>query len=174
MILSILLVAVVTQNPIAVNEFPFASLPSAALWPKAIACETGDDTLAVSQGGSWHRLIHQDMLDTSQGCLRVSVAGSYVPATCPSTPPTVLTGTRTINFGSVAAGNDTSDTVTVTGAAVGDAVHCSPDGSLPSGATISFAYVSAADTVTFILGNLNLLAAVDPASRTYRCTISRP
>lgn len=82
----------------------------------------------------------------------------------------VLRATATWDPGSVSSGAQTSTTVTVTGAAVGDSVRATFSLSL-AGLQMT-AYVSAANTVTVLLGNLTG-GAVDLASGTLTVTVSK-
>lgn len=73
--------------------------------------------------------------------------------------------------GSIIANGSQSTTVTVTGAAVGDAVFVdNPYAQLDNNSLAISAYVTAADTVTVRLFN-NDTVSVDPASRTIRVTV---
>lgn len=83
----------------------------------------------------------------------------------------ILTATATLDFADTAAGTVTDLTITVTGAASGDAVAiaCSP-GSVPAAGSFS-AWVSAADTVTIRFANNALVTSYNPASGTFRATI---
>lgn len=82
-----------------------------------------------------------------------------------------LTATATLDFGSTTAGNATDLTITVTGAADGDAVSIG----VPNGSTLSdgafTAWVSASNTVTIRFINNNLVTALDPASGTFRASV---
>ncbi|MFM9966717.1 MAG: hypothetical protein ACKV2Q_36555 [Planctomycetaceae bacterium] len=82
----------------------------------------------------------------------------------------VLTGTATLNFGSIAA-LDTADlTITVTGANAGDSVWLGvPNGSVAADVSY-FAWVSASNTVTVRCSNLGAISA-DPASGTFRAVV---
>lgn len=79
-----------------------------------------------------------------------------------------LSGTKTWDPASVSDGAQTSTTVTVTGAALGDEVTCSFSNSLQlmrmSG------YVSAANTVTVVLSN-NTGGAIDLSSGILRASV---
>lgn len=79
--------------------------------------------------------------------------------------------TASVNFVSIAAGAGDSRTVTVTGAAVGDAVFvCSADGVIQPDELVISAVVTAADTVT--LRAVNRSAGVyDAPAKTYRVTV---
>jgi hypothetical protein len=85
--------------------------------------------------------------------------------------PVALTNSATLNFGNTAAGAATDLTITVTGAADGDAVALG----VPNGSTVangSFtAWVSATDTVTVRFSNSNLVTALDPASGTFKVRV---
>lgn len=80
----------------------------------------------------------------------------------------LLTGTATYDPGSVAAGAQTTTTLTVTGAAVGDPVSLGFSNSLQE--MLLTGYVSAADTVTAVLRN-ETAGALDLASGTLRATV---
>jgi hypothetical protein len=80
-----------------------------------------------------------------------------------------LTGLKTWDPGSIAAGAVETTTVTVTGAALGDAVTAVSLGVSLAGMTLT-GYVSAADTVTVVLKN-ETAGAVDLASSTLRAEV---
>lgn len=82
----------------------------------------------------------------------------------------VLTNTATLDFGSTAAQTSTDLTITVTGAAVGDAVYVGvPNGSVTNNTSFS-AWVSATNTVT-VRHNNHSAGASDPASGTFRAVV---
>lgn len=83
--------------------------------------------------------------------------------------PTALTATATLDFGSINAGLAADLTITVTGAAVGDAVALGVPAAFEAGLT-AFGFVSAANTVTVRVVN-NTAGAVDAASGTFRATV---
>jgi hypothetical protein len=89
-----------------------------------------------------------------------------------NTVATRLTGTATLDFGSVTAQSQATLTMTVTGAVAGDAVALG----VPTAAVISgidyTAWVSAADTVTVRAANYSA-GSLDPASGVFRATIIR-
>lgn len=78
---------------------------------------------------------------------------------------TRLTGTGTIDFGSITDGNCLASTFTITGAVTGDAVAPAFPSTLETG-LFGTMLVSAADTVQVRLCNLSG-APVDPASQTF-------
>jgi len=81
-----------------------------------------------------------------------------------------LTATKTHDFGSIAHGAQEETTITVTGAAVGDAVFVGAPAAIE--ADLSWcAYVSAADTVTLRLQNVASSGNTNPASATWRVTV---
>lgn len=81
----------------------------------------------------------------------------------------VLTATASLDFGSIAAQSSADLTVTVTGAATGDAVVMGLPAS-PSAGVVFNAFVSSANTVTIRATNATA-APIDPASATYRATV---
>lgn len=81
-----------------------------------------------------------------------------------------LTNTATLNF-DLSAVNSQDLTITVTGAAAGDAVAIALDaGSVPADITY-FGWVSATDTITIRCSRVGGGGAVDPASGTFRATV---
>jgi len=85
-----------------------------------------------------------------------------------------LTNTATLDFGSTAAGAAADLTITVTGAAVGDAVYIGVDNASVSADNIGFwGWVSSSNTVTVRFNNNNLVTAVDPASGTFRAVVTK-
>lgn len=76
-----------------------------------------------------------------------------------------LFASTSLDFPSVAAAGQQELTITVTGAAVGDAVMLAAPASLTAG-LIATARVSAANTVTVRLSNITA-GAIDPASATW-------
>lgn len=85
---------------------------------------------------------------------------------------TRLTGTATLDFGSVTAQSFVDLTVTVTGAVTGDAVSLgTPTAAITAGIAFT-AWVSAADTVTVRAHNYTA-GALDPASGVFRATVIR-
>jgi hypothetical protein len=86
----------------------------------------------------------------------------------------VLTGSATLDFGATAAGAKTDLTVTVTGAAVGDVANVGVDLTTVSVTNGTWtAYVSATDTVTVRFANNDLTTAQNPASATYKVTVTK-
>jgi hypothetical protein len=82
------------------------------------------------------------------------------------------TASGTINFGSATDGNSVSDTITVPGVALGDMVIAVSLG-VSAALGIVTAYVSAANTVTVVVSNLET-AALDLASTTVKVLVGRP
>lgn len=83
----------------------------------------------------------------------------------------IRSATASIDFASMAAGAANSQTMTVTGAAVGDAVFVSTaDGSAHPDEITVYGFVSAANTVS--LRAVNRSAGVyDPAAKVYRAVV---
>jgi len=85
----------------------------------------------------------------------------------------VLSATATLDFGSVAAQSYADLTITVTGAALGDTVSLGvPNASITNDISF-FGWVSATNTVTIRCTNISLATARDPASGTFRATITQ-
>jgi hypothetical protein len=81
----------------------------------------------------------------------------------------LLSASAVLDFPSVEAGGQQELTVSVTGAAVGDAVHLGPPAALEPGLAAT-ARVSAADTATVRLVNVTG-SAIDAASATWRVSV---
>lgn len=85
----------------------------------------------------------------------------------------VLKGSATLDFGSTAAGAVTDLTITVTGAADGDVVSLSvPNASQTTTGSFS-AWVSATNTVTVRYRIAALTGSEDPASGTFKVTVTK-
>lgn len=82
-----------------------------------------------------------------------------------------LTNTATLDFPSTTAGNANDLTITVTGAAIGDAVSIGVDNASTLSDGEFSAWVSATNTVKIRFSNNNLVTALDPASGTFRATV---
>lgn len=81
----------------------------------------------------------------------------------------ILTGSATLDFGSIVTLLSADLTITVTGAAVGDPVMLALPAS-PTAGIIFNGYVSATNTVTIRGFNITALS-VDPASATYKAIV---
>ena len=81
----------------------------------------------------------------------------------------VLSTTAVLDFPSTGAVSTSDLTVTLTNAAVGDAVYIGLP-SAPSAGFVFFGFVSAANTVTVRAMNITA-GALDPVSATYRVTV---
>ena len=82
----------------------------------------------------------------------------------------ILSGSGTLDFGSIAAQESAELTVTVTGAATGDAVQLAPPSGIEANLTWC-GYVSAADTVTVRVSNATA-SPIDPASATWGAVVT--
>jgi hypothetical protein len=82
----------------------------------------------------------------------------------------ILTGSKTIDLSNVDAGAAVSDTIAVTGAAVGDPVFLGVPSSAFNNQLFFQAYVSAADTVT-ITATSNSGSPIDPGSGTFSVVV---
>ncbi|RCG31981.1 hypothetical protein DQ384_05415 [Sphaerisporangium album] len=82
---------------------------------------------------------------------------------------TILTGTATLDFPSIAAGTTAELTITVTGAVVGNPVALAPPATLTAG-LIASGRVTAANTVTVRMANVTS-GAIDPASATWGAAV---
>jgi len=83
-----------------------------------------------------------------------------------------LTATASLDFPNTSAQNSADLTITVTGAADGDAVHIGvPNGSVNANSSFT-GWVSAADTVTIRFNNYSS-GAIDPTSGTFRAVVTK-
>lgn len=81
----------------------------------------------------------------------------------------VLSGSASLNFGSIASAAQADLTITVTGAAAGDEVIMGLPAA-PAAGIVFNAFVSAANTVTVRASNISG-APVDPAAATYNVIV---
>lgn len=86
------------------------------------------------------------------------------------TSPTILSGSATLDFGNTASASSTDLTITVTGAADGDAVSLGVPSASVLANTCYTARVSAADTVSVRFNNYSALSA-NPASGLFKVKI---
>jgi len=84
-----------------------------------------------------------------------------------------LRGSATLDFGSTAAGAVTDLTITVTGAADGDVVSLGVPNASVTATGRYFAWVSAANTVTVRFSPTILVGSEDPASGTFKVTVTK-
>jgi hypothetical protein len=82
-----------------------------------------------------------------------------------------LSALAALDFGSIAAGATAELTITVAGAASGDAARATPANGIEAGLVWS-AYCSAANTVTIRLANITA-AAINPAARNWRAEVAQ-
>jgi hypothetical protein len=104
------------------------------------------------------RVDASDILDASQG-FKIGTGATILKH---------LSATKTWDPASVSSGSQTTTTVTVTGAAVGDEATCGFSNDLQG--LLMTAYVSATNTVTVVLANLTG-GAVDLGSGTLRASV---
>ena len=83
----------------------------------------------------------------------------------------ILRGSQVIDYGSIAAGASEDQTVTVTGAAVGDIVAIGLPSTIETGLVFT-AFVSASNTVTLRASNITG-SPINPASATFKAMVFR-
>lgn len=84
-----------------------------------------------------------------------------------------LTATSTLDFASTAASTSTDLTVTLTGAADGDAVSIGVPNASTNANSCFTAFVSAANTITVRFNNYQTVGAIDPASGSFRISLAK-
>ena len=100
---------------------------------------------------------------------RITSAGLTIGSSGGSAISRVITATATLDFGSIAAQSSADLTITVTGAAAGEAVMMGLPATASAGVVFN-AIVTSANTVTIRATNTTA-APIDPASATYRATV---
>lgn len=101
---------------------------------------------------------------------RTSTATLNVGGTNGTTSDLIASATATVDYTSIAAGTEQTQTITVTGAAVGDSVSLGWGAVLPDGIVVKQYWVSATNTVSIRVRN-ETAGAIDPASQTVRATV---
>lgn len=122
-------------------------------------------TVKGSGGGTARDMI---LMSDSTERARVSASGLTIGSSGTAIAA-VYSATATLDFGNIIVGASADLTITVTGAAVGDAVDLGPPAA-PDASITYTAFVSAANTVTVRSHNVGTLA-VDQASATFRATV---
>jgi hypothetical protein len=100
---------------------------------------------------------------------RITSAGLTIGSSGGSAISRVITATATLDFSSIAAQSSADLTITVTGAAAGEAVMMGLPATAAAGVVFN-AIVTSANTVTIRATNTTA-APIDPASATYRATV---
>jgi len=99
----------------------------------------------------------------------VASTNGFIPG-AGATVTAVLAATATIDFASIPANTSADSTgITVTGAAVGDAVFVGVPSAIEAGLVVT-GYVSAADTVKVRAANVTALA-INPASGAFKVVV---
>lgn len=149
-----------------------------------IVNDAGADVDSRMEGDTDANLFYLDAstdrigIGTATPAVKLDVVGTVAASTGVkigggTTIAKVMSATATLNFGSTAAGAVSDLTVTVTGAADGDVVSVgAPNGSITA-TGMFFGWVSAADTVTVRFLHNHLVNAEDPASGTFRVTVTQ-
>lgn len=133
--------------------------------PKSVGGNGNGVTLAFS-GNTLQANADQDLKTTG----KPTFAGIKIDSTG-TTIEAVLTATATLDFPNTAAQTSSDLTITVTGAAVGDAVLLGTPAT-PDANSCFTAWVSAADQVTCRFNNYSA-GAIDPASASYRAVVMK-
>ena len=120
------------------------------------------------QGSTWSYQIFEG-LGTGRRWKRWMTDGTTWAAWVQTTSGNMLTATAVLDFPSIAANDAQSLDITVTGAALGDAVFLGPPAA-PEAGLVWSARVSAANTVKIRLTNTTA-SPIDPASATWRATV---
>jgi hypothetical protein len=129
---------------------------------------TGGVSVFDSSAQQWARYANPTTREVRDGILTISPTSMKVGGGAGLTK--ILSGTATLNFGSVAAQSYADLTITVTGASDGDTVALGvPNASVPAGGAFT-AWVSASSTVTVRFHNYTS-GSIDPASGTFRATV---
>ncbi len=127
---------------------------------------TTADTIHVSTGGTrragWDALGNVDFSGTATIAGALSVGGG-------ATLQKMLSATASLEFTNITANSTQSKTITVTGAAVGDAAFYGIQ-TLEAGLSVEICHVTATDTVTITLRN-ETGSDIDPATATWRAVV---
>lgn len=154
----------IRNRSIAANSaFAMTAVPSAKIHIGASVAGAGGASLKLDEGTRQTSPENGTINYISNNLEFVETSTVYILAK-------TLTATATLNF-DLTAVNSEDLTITVTGAATGDAVAIALDaGSVPADITF-FGWVSAADTVTIRCSRVGGGGAVDPGSGTFRATV---
>lgn len=137
--------------------------------PLFVKDRTNGSTL-FSVAGNGNVATNGNLTVSGTGAQAVGGTGATLSIAGTSAIKGVRTATATLDFASIGAAASADLTVTVTGAAANDAVALGLP-TAPTAGIIFQTFVSAADTVTVRATNITA-GAVDPASATYRVTVT--
>ncbi len=153
------------QAQSGVTNFPSDSIPLAT-WTA-----TGG-TWDSNGGRDFRAMLSSKNLSAGTGISTLESGGRTTVSVDTSSVPTYVSGSATLDFPAINAGACSADlTITVYGAAVGDAVAAGWPAGLEAG-LMGMMRVSATDTVAVRLCNFSG-GAVNPASGTYRAMVIR-
>lgn len=169
---------VATGNDVSFNTSSFTITTG---FSYAYACRSSQNCYLYADPGFW--MYYVPTTDVTTGCAAGTAGGVKFKSTdsrlynCDGTTSQrvaySLSASASVDFASMADGAGDTQTLTVTGAATTDVVHCSPTGGTPeAGLVIRWARVSASNTVTIAAINLSG-GALDPAALSYTCVVTR-
>lgn len=163
---NVVLLGTSTQKAILPNTsfgFSTQTVPTARIHVAAGTASAGTAPVKLTAG--------TNLTTPENGAVEYDGTNYYVTsASTRYTLAKTLTATATLNFTNTAAQNSSDLTVTLTGAADGDAVSVGvPNAAINNNSSYS-AWVSAANTVTIRFNNFSS-AAIDPASGTFRVSV---
>jgi hypothetical protein len=115
---------------------------------------------------------HRVLFGTGAGNSTLQVSSTGIAVNNGTTVTKLLSGSGSLNYGSIAAGGEETLTVTVTGAATTGtpSVQLGWSAALEDGIVVKQAWVSGADTVSVRVRNTTA-GAIDPAAVTCRATV---
>lgn len=154
----------IRNRSIAANSaFAMTAVPTAKIHIGASVADAGGASLKIVEGTRQTSPEDGTINYVANNLEFVETSTVYILAK-------TLTATATLNF-DLTAVNSQDLTITLTGAALGDAVAIALDaGSVPADITY-FGWVSATDTVSIRCSRVGGGGAVDPASGTFRATV---
>lgn len=162
----------ISAGTLTVADGATLALASGAIFTAAdpITLAAGGLGVALSDPGA-DRLLFWDDSAGAVAWLEIGT-GLAITGTVIDGTPAPLTATAALDFAEIAAAASEDLTITVTGAAVGDAVALGLPAA-PAAGIVFIGFVSDADEVTVRAMNITG-SAVDPASATYRATVIAP
>ena len=127
---------------------------------------------SVSRKATLQTLLRKFLGTEGSGTYRAAKIVVASDGTVQSISSGLLSASVTQDFASILAGAEASFTISISGAAVGDAVAVALPAAFPAGLSLAGAWVSDAGTVTVKVRNTTA-SPIDPASATYGVVVHK-
>jgi len=128
----------------------------------------GENVIELDSGSRLHRILYD--VDTILNLFESKLSNLFAEIEKIEVIDTMIRDVVELDYGAISANTTSELTFTITGARKEDLVQVTPQTGLTSGLSISYAYVSADDTVTLRLAN-NTVGSINPSSTKFNVIV---